>query len=91
MKYVSNQNTGESFYAHAAFCICYTMGEIDDNILDSKKELDDDILNKCFDKTLVIIKDIIDSKQKELGEDYSHNYLFKSKEIKRLIDIQLNK
>lgn len=91
MKYVSNQNTGESFYAHAAFCICYTMGKIDNKILDSKKELDDDALNKCFDKTLVIIKNIIDSKQKELGEDYSHNYLFKSKEIKKLIDIQLNK
>lgn len=86
VKFVSKEKKDESFYSHAMFSICYGMTRVYDELLDPSKILELKILNSVFEKTLHIIEEIIKTKQEELREDYSHNYLFKSKEIKSLID-----
>lgn len=90
VKYISLKNTDESFYAHAVFSLCYCIVRLNKDFLDSNKALDNIALENTFSKAIAIIRDIIGVKQKELGEDYSHNYLFKSKEIKSLIDHRIH-
>lgn len=88
IKFVSQNNTEETFFVHALFCICYTMAKLEPNIL--KKDFNFDQNHKelleIFISSLDIIRKIIKLKQNDLGSDYSHNYLFKSKEIKTQID-----
>lgn len=93
IKFVNQNNTGEVFFPHAIFCICYAMSRLNPMILNDNFEFEKEqnTLMQTFAKTLEIINTIIEYKRNELGDDYSHNYLFKSKEIKILIDQKISK
>ena len=93
IKFVNHNNSGEAFFPHAIFCICYAMAKLKSKILekDFDFEQDREKLNETFSETVQIIKNIIIQKQEELEDAYSHNYLFKSKEIKILIDKAIHK
>lgn len=88
IRFVNQNNTNEAFFPHAIFSICYAMSKLNPNILDEKFvfKKQEAMLDELFTQALRVINTIIEYKKIELGDDYSHNYLFKSKEIKILID-----
>ena len=92
-KYISTVNSyDEVIIKNAFYSILYCMKFIDENIL--KDDITDDkILLKhydaAFNKSMEIINKIISNKQELLKTKFSLNNLFKSNEIKALIDLEL--
>mgnify|MGYP005989355819 CR=1 FL=1 len=77
---------------NAFYSIIYTMKMLENNILNENIPNDDMTKThypNAFDKSMVIINKIIADKQTVLKTKFSLNNLFKNKEIKDLIDIEL--
>lgn len=75
--------------SHAFFAIIYTMGRLDKKIMNEKIIFKDLKLEKLFEKTMLIVEKAIQIKKRILKERFSLNNLFKSSEIKDLIDLEL--
>lgn len=76
---------------HGYYSIMYCMKKMDSRILNV--EITQDELNKILDdaysKSMTLINQIVEDKTKILKERFSFNNLFKSTEIKDLIDIKI--
>lgn len=75
--------------SHAFFAIIYTMSRLDERIMNGSIPLKNIKSEQLFQKALSIIKQIIGIKKELLKERFSLNNLFKSGEIKDLIDLHL--
>ncbi|MDI9314312.1 MAG: AIPR family protein [Hydrotalea sp.] len=73
-----------NFIQHADFALIYSMGRIDPAVKDATIEFKN--IQDLYNKSLKIIKNIVKEQKKKLKGNYSHNNLFKSNEIKNLID-----
>lgn len=94
-KYVATANSGlyeDVIIKNAFYSIMYCMGCIDNNILNeniSNNIISSKHYDNAFNKSMKIIIKIIQDKELLLKTKFSLNNLFKSNEIKALIDLEL--
>lgn len=84
-------NATEPILKHGLYSLIYAMGQLDKNILNANRPDSDTqvSLENCFKKAKSIIDKIVETKREELKDRFSYNNLFKSNEIKDLIDIAI--
>lgn len=75
--------------SHAFFAIIYTMSRLDKKILNGTIPFENIKPEQIFQKAISVIKQIIKIKRELLKERFSLNNLFKSSEIKDLVDLRL--
>lgn len=78
---------------NAYYSIIYCMGKVSRSILNENIPWEDlsDCLKYAMNESIIIINKIIKKREKELGVRFSMNNLFKSRDIKYLIDIEINR
>lgn len=89
--YSQRNADNKTFLEHAGYAIIYTMKCLDERICNPKiyENNLEEKLESHFKEADKILKKIVEGKRKELKDKFSLNNLFKSKEIKSLIDIKI--
>jgi len=89
--YLQRNVDNKTFLDHAGYAIIYTMKCLDERICSPKiyENNLEEKLESHFKEANKILKKIIKTKKEELEDRFSLNNLFKSKEIKSLIDIKI--
>ncbi|MBN2590690.1 MAG: AIPR family protein [Sedimentisphaerales bacterium] len=83
----------EQLITNAWYSIIYTMKNMDNNIINENIPTNQiqGLFETSYPQAMEIIENIVKQKQYELGDRFSLNNLFKSNEIKSLIDIKIEK
>lgn len=92
-KFISNQEKDKVVLQNAIFSLIYSMNKINNNIQNQNIPSANirHHFSTSFDSAYKLIEEIIHKKQEELKSKFSMNNLFKSNEIKDLIDLNLEK
>lgn len=92
-KKIKTLSTSDPLYAHAIYSIMYILGLLKPILTNNTIARNE--IEKHFDENIKqatkIIQNIADKKREELGSRFSYNNLFKSSEIKDLIDLEIQK